>query len=739
MAGSMLTIDRSKKQTILWSLTWGLLLILLYSYATYLTIGSLDLPFCGNHLWNSCATAMAIRSYDDWGFFHLAGKILWLPKTPEIIAENILQGNVFHNGYPPLYVFIPYFAYKLVNLFFHVDMNFAFIQVYSLIFNRFLSMVVGFVFFKNVYSRCFPKKFTSLQTSLLAFISIALWLLTPGALYNTQNIYYADQAVFLPALVIYLIIFRTDLFADKMRHQFAILFFTALWASGCEWYGTILVVFAIGMVCIRNIIIQRKEITRQSIKAFAPLLLGVACNIALYSFQISHGANRQEDPVNKFLAWFGINDFNQLKITLLQIVQWWQEYVPVQFQNMNLTLFGILIFICLLACALGSLLSLKNENKLEKANVFSVMALFVLTPLFYILLLIKHSYVHDYSVFKLSLTLTLSLVGPIILSSMCIKKQFWKNFVIISIGAFLIGCQSIGLPARYNEFSTAGCPVHAMQGEFIGKNFKDDFIVVSNNLNNLSAPMGSNDPVSAWYSRRSVISPEALYHFVKWGLIDPQDKTITFTDFRGDPAFELFGICNAHTVSDIGEYPVTIDSSQDILKCKTTMNTIFLWRNIVNHKISLLNNYDKVDLLSNDSDAYSYKEGLGGIETEQDSKIWRWGLGPQTNVGLLIQKDSIIRVDFDIFSSAPKQTVTIMWNDAFQGRIDADPLATGINPIRFTMELPARQGINELKLLYTTWNGLDVAFAPSDNRPLGVCFSKFTIESKSSESAAMMR
>lgn len=133
------------------------------------------------------------------------------------------------------------------------------------------------------------------------------------------------------------------------------------------------------------------------------------------------------------------------------------------------------------------------------------------------------------------------------------------------------------------------------------------------------------------------------------------------------------------------------------------------------------------DLLKANSPSGVNITGMSSIEKNPQGVLWRWALGPETQVSFQLPAAQSLEVDFSFLNPISDQDVTIEANGTPVDKI------VGINQnqtVQKRAEFAGVQGKNTIILKYKSWNKNPVVIAPKDDRPMAVVFTRFAIEPK---------
>jgi len=114
---------------------------------------------------------------------------------------------------------------------------------------------------------------------------------------------------------------------------------------------------------------------------------------------------------------------------------------------------------------------------------------------------------------------------------------------------------------------------------------------------------------------------------------------------------------------------------------------------------------------------------LGKIE-HNEANIWRWGLGPQSQLVFDLPEAANVWLEFDFANVIPGQDVTVMVNGEIV-KVLPDLPADARESLR--IPLAGRKGRNTVTIGYSDWNQGKTTFAPSDIRPMALFIRKLRL------------
>jgi hypothetical protein len=117
--------------------------------------------------------------------------------------------------------------------------------------------------------------------------------------------------------------------------------------------------------------------------------------------------------------------------------------------------------------------------------------------------------------------------------------------------------------------------------------------------------------------------------------------------------------------------------------------------------------------------------GLSGTESLGQER-WRWGLGRRVTLAFSVRDGRAMHVRLGFVFSLIDQEVTIAINGKIVRRFAAQPSAMTISD---EVTFDAAPGMSSIEIVSSTWNGKDGRwFAPADQRPMSVRFTRLTID-----------
>lgn len=492
------------------------ILILFWLVSIAVSIKIFNRPLGPHHEWLTGSTLAGLRSFEDYGFFPLAGQLNRLPNSFEFygIDPKVLPGWKPHH--PSLFLIAPYSLYKILN-FLGIDFSItpAFIQIYQLVFTRLLSIIFVYFIIKNILNYI---KLDSLNNKLLAFIGTFFWLFNPPVLYWTQNVYHEDQAHLTPSLVlIYLTLVYGFNFQVRTKIEAVFHIIISFWLCSSSYYGGMLIP-AIYLWCVIKNFVTTSPFgilvcLKQQFLKLKFLFAGMMLSILAYFCQLSYIGYIQR-PFQRFSARTGEvivkEEAVSLKKIYLRIWEYIVHYLPLNISEVRT--FSGLIIIVLISIVLCYFVAKISDKKID---FIAAIGLITLTPIAYVVLLKNYSYIHNFSVLKISLPLiVLTVVLPLVilnynfnyLSNIFARPEFmYLAFIFLLTFSFIFIFQS-----TYPEFL-----------KFAGKTDKSaqDFgIIIVNNIAKNELPISENlsvnidfRPYRQFYTKRLVYKPNQRY------------------------------------------------------------------------------------------------------------------------------------------------------------------------------------------------------------------------------------
>ncbi len=535
-------------------ITW--LISIWASRATFGTLRDFTL-----HEWLSYHTLISMRAFEQWGFWELLGVSVVASKSYEwqdFDIRNLWKGDGLYLSYPSLWLDIPYFIFKVIGW----EISITNLHIYSLLTNRFLCSIIIFFLYREI-CKLIVNKFSSqpdyeAKVTIPALIGVVAWLLNPAVLYWTQNVYFTDQAVILPVCSILLLAIKSDFKLHNLaRWQKILLFLLTLVATGYDWYAWTF------LVCLVLIYfwLNRDVAILERLKALIPILSGWLLVTISYVIQLVYF----KDGIPQIIATAKERLFTNESDNKLE--NFWQvfgkhllDYMP------NRQLVVIILLIVLAIASLSWII-----KKFGSRDLFVGLFLLLVVPLLHNLLLANHSYVHNFSAFKLSVGIIfLYSVMPFILLMLWLRRVDFQVLFIGLISLIIYGIfVSPHLALEYSGYPSS-------------TNFSQQFgnIIISEIQNN-QIPFSKTlyipafPPERLWYANRRIYD----YNYAK-GIIQEfglQNKPVEYVFVDREDEQVLAEVCDVSQEIKRKSLLVTLGSgetvSEQIAICKMNLQT----------------------------------------------------------------------------------------------------------------------------------------------------------------------
>jgi hypothetical protein len=532
------------------AITW--LISIFASRATFGTLRDFT-----THEWLSYHTLISMRAFEQWGFWQLLGVSVVASKSYEwqdYDIRNLWKGDGLYLSYPSLWLDIPYLIFKAVGW----EVSIPNLHIYSLVVNRFLCSIIIFLLYREL-SKLILNKFSSqpdydAKVTIPALIGTVAWLLNPSVLYWTQNVYFTDQAVVLPVCSIFWLTTKSDFKLHNLSGwQKALLFFLTLVATGYDWYAWTFLFCLLLVYFLISIDIAPIE----RIKAVVPILSAWLLVAVSFLCQLIYF----RDGIPQIIATLKERSFINESDNKLE--NFWQVFGRHLLDCMP-SRRSVIIIILLIVLAIGSLLwIIKNFGSW---NLFVVLLLLLATPLLHNLLLANHSYIHNFSAFKLSVGIIFCYsVIPFMVLVVWLEKAKFQLLLTSLISLMLFGIfVSPNLLLKFSLYLSS-TNFSEQFGNLVTAEIKDNQVPFSRTLYIPAFP-----PERLWYANRRIYD----YKYVK-GVIEGfglQNKPVeyVFVERENDPS--LAEVCSTTTPIKLKSLLITLGSgetvSEEIAICK---------------------------------------------------------------------------------------------------------------------------------------------------------------------------
>lgn len=357
-------------------------------------------PNNGHHQWLTASTMKFTRNWYRQGAWHLRFLML---ENPASVEFPTLESRSIYCSYPPGCL-LPIYAIARIT---HQEPAAGMIMTYNLA-NHFL---IALLLALTVYLLLVRLSLPPINAALFAAIPPLIELLMPAPLYWHQNVYFTDQAVILPfVLLVFLEVFREAEMPRKRRIVLDILQGIVLFSGFfTDWFFVF-----VGVVLFAKRLLAGEIRLRPFSKAFLPRSLtfwaGPALALGLFAWQLSafhlwgvlfdrfrlrSSANLSLDGVPNYHVnffyefWRGGHIKHGYGVVAIYLL--WGSLLA-------LVIIGILVIV-----------QLRRKIVLPPAEARLLFTIgMVLLPCFIQIYCFRnHSYVHDFSALKFSIPLAL--------------------------------------------------------------------------------------------------------------------------------------------------------------------------------------------------------------------------------------------------------------------------------------------------------------------------------------------
>jgi len=451
----------------------------------------------GGHQWLSGTTLKYSRIWWDQGAVNLKFATFANPSSVEF--PN-LKSQIPELSYPPGEIIPIYTISKIINQ----EPNLNIVMGYNL-FNHFLIIVflslIIFIFLRQI-------GFNIFYSFLFSIIPILTESLLPGPIYWHQNVFFADQAVILPfVLIIFLAVIRDNI---KNQAKFKILnFIEALvffWGIMTDWLF-IFVFLTIYILRFKPYKIKNNFyiIFKKTLIFWLPIIIAALLYIAqLIRFDLIK-------LIIYKLNYYSFAGSNS-KIMFFS-AHFWLSYIPNYFGRAgSIILMGIIFLFGLIIWQIIILKRRKEIIDIKVKKIMSLASIALIPCLLQIYFFPHHSYVHDFSTLKFSIPMALL---PFILIPLAIvfileldidfKKINTKATVLIIILLIIAGTYTIKEHSRAIKiFPTPKKSFHII-GNFLDKNTEYEDVVFSPDIE-----IAANPPQELALSMKRVYKIDSL-------------------------------------------------------------------------------------------------------------------------------------------------------------------------------------------------------------------------------------
>ncbi len=119
-------------------------------------------------------------------------------------------------------------------------------------------------------------------------------------------------------------------------------------------------------------------------------------------------------------------------------------------------------------------------------------------------------------------------------------------------------------------------------------------------------------------------------------------------------------------------------------------------------------------------------ENLAGILSETEpARQWRWALGPQAALRLVLPEDKELELSFACNNPLDGQEVTVLVNGEEKWRSGPIGAQRWMQAeVKQSLTFPGKKGVNTVVFVFAKWNGSPAYFSETDHTPYAVAFTK---------------
>lgn len=373
--------------------------IILFKYSLYLRKDNFGKLYGGDHHF---LTGSTIKFTKNWYYEGPKNIYFAMLENPKSIEFKTLQDRLPYVSYPPGAI-IPIY---LISIILKQEPSTNIVMSYNLFNHFFISLTLSLISYFLIRSLNISNFFSV----FFSLIPIILSLFTVGPFYFLQNIYFSDQAVILPILLVILLEIINDKYKKSYINYIQFIFLT--YATFTDWYAYFLI---LGLL-IKKIFIDKnyKPIFLLVISGLIPIFFLIWQILKLQAFSIL---------IERFITRTGFG--NTLDDKKSFFITFWLSHFRINFGEIGVFLFfNSVIYLCLL------FYFFKIKNKI----FFYYLSLFLFLPLVQIYFFKNHSIVHDFSTLKFILPISLIpfTLLPIATFKTLITNKENKIFIIIA-------------------------------------------------------------------------------------------------------------------------------------------------------------------------------------------------------------------------------------------------------------------------------------------------------------------
>jgi len=475
----------------------------------------------GHHQWLSGNTLKFSKDWYVEGPLHL--KFLML-RNPRSVEFPTLFSRLPLFSYPPGCVLPIYVISKLRG---HVP-TVSLLMKYNLI-NHFL---IAYLLSLTVFFFLTYLKFNYWGSFILSLVPIFLELLLPAPLYWHQNVFFADQAVILPfVLIVFLEVNRENVrnktISGMINSLQAVVF---LYGILTDW----LFIFIMVTVYIKRILYGESgrclySFCQMSIKYFSPAIVG----LVLYLVQLQYSGFLAR-MIHKFFFRTGLGNGGD-RFTVKFYERFWEGHISAGYGEISiLLLWGSLIIFTLSLIYSGAQYLRKKSIPEELKRTFSLIGILLIPCFLQVYTFRNHCAIHDFSALKMSVPLSTVpfVLIPVLLyflSRIQLRRdsfqrlktlRVWRRrnraLIIIISGSFLLVGIYLGKEhPHFKDLFPEPNETFEINGRFIASNTRYEDIVFSPDYENVIPdipPQGLSYSMKRVYKISSILN---IYNIVE--------------------------------------------------------------------------------------------------------------------------------------------------------------------------------------------------------------------------------
>lgn len=367
---------------------------LLFSYTIVIRQPWFGTLSADRHQWLTGSTVKFTRNWYREGALHLGFLML---ENPHSVEFPTLESRQIYISYPPGTLLPIYAVSKLI----HQEPSPGLVQTFNLL-NHFL-IALGLALI--VYLLLIRLWLHPIHAGLFAGIPPLFVLLLPAPLYWFQNVFFSDQAIILPFVLMLLgEVAREFPLSDRQSRWLAIAQGVVLWYGFfTDWFFVFLALVIYGKRLLRG---ELPHARRQFFLHSLAFWMGPITAISLFAMQLL-AFHQWETLLAKFLFRSGSLNENGQPITDFYD-RFWGRFVPVGYGELasyllwgSLLLLGVVLWRHALKPGAG------KRCRLPIASLPSLMGITLLPCFLEIYALKNHSWSHDFSALKLLVPLSI--------------------------------------------------------------------------------------------------------------------------------------------------------------------------------------------------------------------------------------------------------------------------------------------------------------------------------------------